>query len=78
MWFPDLSKLEPFGLFCLAGGVLYSIGALTWQSTNYKFHFTVLTLVIFVALVSITTFKYMKYRLTCERMDDIMAAMKIQ
>lgn len=77
MWLPDVSKLEPFGLFCLAAGILYSIGVLSLQSTGFKFHFIVLTLLIFVALVSITTFKYLKYRLTCERMDDILATMKI-
>lgn len=71
-----LSKLEPFGIFSLAGGLLYSIGVLTFQSANCKFHFIVLTLVIFVALMSIVTFKYFKYRFTCERVDDIIASMK--
>lgn len=74
----NVSSLEPFGIFSLVGGLLYSIGVLTVQTVNFRSHFIVLTLVIFVALVSITTFKYLKYRYTCEKMDDIVASMKIQ
>jgi membrane protein YdbS with pleckstrin-like domain len=76
----NLGQLEPFGIFTLAGGLLYSIGILTVQSDKSKFRtpFIVLTLVIFIALFAITVFKYLKYRYTCERMDDLVAAMKIE
>lgn len=75
-----VSSLEPFGIFTLAGGLLYSIGVLTIQTPTFEFrwHFIILTLVIFVALLSITIFKYLKYRYTCEKMDDLVASMKIQ
>lgn len=76
----NVSSLEPFGIFSLVGGLLYSIGVLILQkpTTEFRWHFIVLTLVIFVALISITTFKYLKYRYTCEKMDDIVASMKIE
>ena len=76
----NVSYLEPLGILSLAGGLLYSIGVLTVQNQGFAFrpHFIVLTLVIFVALVCISMFKYLKYRYTCEKMDDIMASMKIQ
>lgn len=74
----NIGNLEPFGIFTLASGLLYSIAMLTIQSENYKFHFIVLIFVIFFSLLSITTFKYLKYRFTCEEMDDIVAAMKIE
>lgn len=74
----NVSSLEPIGIFTLVGGLLYSIGVLTLQSQGCRWHFIVLTLVIFVALVCITTFKYLKYRYTCEKMDDIVASMKIR
>lgn len=76
----SVSSLEPMGIFSLIGGLLYSIGVLTVQnkSTEFRFHFIVLTLVIFVALAAITVFKYLKYRYTCEKMDDIIASMKIE
>jgi len=76
----NVSSLEPLGIFSLVGGLLYAIGVLTVQSrfTEFRFHFIVLTMVIFVALVSITIFKYLKYRYTCEKMDDIVASMKIE
>lgn len=76
----SVSSLEPFGILSLASGLLYSIGVLTVQthSTDFRWHFIVLTLIIFAALVSISMFKYLKYRYTCERMDDIVASMKIR
>lgn len=76
----NVSSLEPFGILSLASGLLYSISVLTLQSntTEFRWHFIVLTLVIFVALVTISMFKYLKYRHTCEQMDDIMASMKIR
>lgn len=74
----DLTTLEPLGIMSLAGGLLYSIGVLTMQTTDFRWHFIVLTLVIFLALLSITMFKYLKYRYTCEKMDDIIASMKIK
>lgn len=74
-----LSRLEPFGLLTLAGGLLYSIGTLTFQVHDCRFHFLVLTLVIFVALVSLVAFKYIKYRTTWEHMHLMMSTMeKIQ
>lgn len=76
----NVSTLEPFGILSLAGGLLYSIGILTLHSNNteFKCHFIVLTLIIFLGLVCITMFKYLKYRYTCEKMDDIIASMKIR
>lgn len=76
----SVSDLESCGIFTLVGGLLYSIGILTVQTsnTNFRFHFFVLTFVIFIALMAIVIFKYLKYRYTCEKMDDIMAFMKIQ
>lgn len=76
----NVGNLEPFGIFSLAGGLLYAIGVLTIQTdnTHYRWHFIVLTLVIFMALFTITIFKYLKYRVTCEKMDDILAVMKTQ
>lgn len=76
----SVSILEPFGILSLASGLLYSIGVLTLQTheTTFRLHFIVLTLIIFLALVSITMFKYLKYRYTCEKMDDIVASMKIR
>lgn len=74
----NVGQLEPFGLFTLAGGLLYAIGVLTLQTdyTQYRWHFLVLTLVIFLALFTIASFKYLKYRYTCEKMDDILSVMK--
>lgn len=74
----DVSKLEPFGLSILAGGLLYSIGVLTVNPTDCRFHFIVLVLIIFFALFAITAFKYIKYRNSCEKMDDYMQALKIE
>lgn len=73
-----VAQLEPFGLFSLAGGLLYAIAVLTLQTdrTQYRWHFIALTLVIFLALFTIASFKYLKYRYTCEKMDDILAFMK--
>lgn len=72
----EVSQLEPFGIFTLAGGLLYSIAVSTVQwNGSYKFHFTVLTLVIFVALLSISFFKYLKYRHACPHLADIMESM---
>lgn len=71
-----LLKLEPFGLLTLAGGLLYSIGTLTFQVHNCQFHFLVLTLVIFVALVSIVSFKYFQFRYSFARMARHMEEMK--
>lgn len=75
-----VSNLEPCGIFTLAGGLLYSIGVLIIQTdeSNYKFHFIILIIVIFVALISITLFKYLKYRYRCEEMDDLIASLKIE
>lgn len=74
----NVSRLEPFGIFTLAGGLLYAIGVLTVQSdgTHYRWHFIVLTLVIFLALFTITIFKYLKYRYTFENIDNILVNIK--
>jgi hypothetical protein len=76
----NVGKLEPFGIFALAGGILYSIGVLTVESekTNYRSHFIVLTLLIFTALCCICLFKYLKCRFQCQQMDSYIAAMKIK
>lgn len=76
----SVSNLESGGIFTLVGGLLYSIAVLVVQSngTYFRMHFIVLTFVIFVALMAIVIFKYLKYRYTCEKMDDIMAFMKIE
>lgn len=72
----EISQLEPFGIFTLASGLLYSIGVLILQSHgSFKFHFIVLTLVIFMALLSISFFKYLKYRHACPHLNDILEAM---
>lgn len=74
-------QLEPFALFTLAGGLLYSIGVLTFESkpnSCYRGHFIVLILVIFTALVSISIFKYLKCRYACRQMDDLIQSMKIK
>lgn len=73
----NVSRLEPMGLFALAGGLLYSIGVLTFQTTDFHVHFIVLTLIIFVALMTIATFKYLKHRGWSEKVDDCMNLMKI-
>lgn len=76
-----VGQLEPFALLTLAGGLLYSIGVLTIESkanSCYRIHFIVLTLVIFTALLTICTFKYLKYRFACRQMDDFLMAMKIK
>lgn len=76
-----VGQLEPFALMSLAGGLLYSIGVLTFESktnTCYRSHFIVLTLVIFVALLAISIFKYLKCRYACLQMDNLIKAMKIK
>lgn len=76
-----VSQLEPFALMTLAGGLLYSIVILTFESntnTCYRSHFIVLTLVIFMALLTISIFKYLKCRFACRQMDDLIMAMKIK
>lgn len=78
----NVGQLEPFALLTLAGGLLYSIGILTLETKNnntaYRFHFIVLTLVIFMALLAISVFKYLKFRFHCRQMDDLIMAMKIK
>ena len=71
-----LAKLEPIGLTVLAGGLLYSIVVFILNNNCYKFHFVVLTLVIFMALFLITGYKYLMYRYNCEKINNIIAAMK--
>lgn len=76
-----VAQLEPFALMTLAGGLLYSIVILTFESkanTCYRSHFIVLTLVIFVALLTISIFKYLKCRFACRQMDELIMAMKIK
>lgn len=77
----NVAKLEPFALLTLAGGLLYSIGVLTVESkanSCYRIHFIILTLVIFIALVAISVFKYLKCRFACRQMEDLIRAMKIK
>lgn len=77
----NLGQLEPFALLTMAGGLLYSIAVLIIESkanTCYRIHFIVLTLVIFVALLTICTLKYLKFRFACKQMDDLIMSMKIK
>lgn len=77
----NVGQLEPFALLTLAGGLLYSIGILTVETkanTCYRIHFVILTLVIFVALLAICVFKYLKFRFTCRQMDEFLMSMKIK
>lgn len=76
-----VGQIEPFALLTLAGGLLYSIGILIIEAkpkTCYRFHFIVLTLVIFIALLCLCALKYLKYRFACRQMDDLIMAMKIK
>lgn len=72
----NLTKLEPAGLTLLAGGVLYSMLVLIMDNKHYKFHFILLTLIIFAALFLITGYKYLMYRYNCEKINNIISAMK--
>lgn len=72
----NLTKLEPIGLTLLAGGVLYSILVLILDNKHFKFHFIILTLIIFTALFLITGYKYLMYRYNCEKINNIISAMK--
>lgn len=72
----NLSVLEPFGIFSLAGGLLYSMTVFILNVNDYKFHFVVQTVIIFLALFVIASYKYLKYRFTCEKMDEIIQMMK--
>lgn len=78
----NVGQLEPFALLSLASGLLYSICILTFETkspnTAYRFHFIVLTLIIFAALLAISIFKYLKFRYHCRQMDDLIMAMKIK
>lgn len=77
----NVGQLEPFALLTLAGGLLYSIGILTVETkanTCYRIHFVVLTLVIFVALLAISIFKYLKFRFSCQQMSNFLMSMKIK
>ena len=74
-----IGRLEPFALLSLAGGLLYSISVLIVESktnTCYRFHFIVLTMVIFIALLCMCVFKYLKYRFACRQIDDLIMSMK--
>lgn len=73
-----LSLLEPSGIFMLAGGLLYSMTIFILNVSNYKYHFIVQTIIIFLALLAIASYKYLKYRYTCEKMDEIIQMMKIK
>lgn len=77
----NLGQLEPFALLTMASGLLYSIGVLIFESkanSCYRIHFIVLTLVIFVALLTICTLKYLKFRFACKQMDNLVKSMKIK
>lgn len=73
-----IAQLEPFGLSTLAGGILYSMSVFMINAHDYKFHFIVLTIIIFIALFTIATYKYLKYKFTCEKMDEIIDMMSIK
>lgn len=74
----NLCMLEPFGIFTLAGGLLYSITIFILNVDSYKLHFIIQTLVIFMSLFVIASYKYLKYKFTCEKMDDIIKMMTIK
>lgn len=74
----NLSILEPFGIFTLAGGLLYSMTIFILNVNHYKFHFIIQTLVLFIALFVIASYKYLKYKYTCEKMDEIIKMMSIK
>lgn len=71
----NFNKLEPLGLTLLAGGLLYSIAVFILNDSNYKFHFVILTLVIFISLFFITGYKYFMYRYMCEKINAIKSEM---
>lgn len=71
----NLNKLEPLGLTFLAGGLLYSITVFIVNGSNYKFHFIILTLIIFISLFFITGYKYFMYRYMCEKINAIKSDM---
>lgn len=74
-----IGQLEPFALLTLAGGLLYSIVILTIESkanSCYRIHFVILTLVIFVALLVMCVFKYLKYRFACRQVEHLLKSMK--
>ena len=73
-----LALLEPFGIFMLAGGLLYSMTIFILNVSDYKYHFIIQTLIVFLALFAIASYKYLKYRFTCEKMDEIIEMMKIK
>lgn len=68
--------MEAVGLSVLAGGLFYSIVVFILNQSNYKLHFVILTFVIFIALFLITGYKYLMYRWNCEKMNNIIIAMK--
>lgn len=71
----NFNKLEPLGLTLLAGGLLYSIAVFILNDSNHKFHFIILTLVIFISLFLITGYKYFMYRYMCEKINAIKTEM---
>lgn len=71
-----LSSLEPFGIFALASGLLYSLTVAILGLDHYRLHFIVLTLLVFIALFCISAYKYLKYKYTCENMDVIMQCLR--
>lgn len=72
----NLSLFEPFGMFSLTGGLIYSIIVFILNVEDYKFHFVFQTVIIFLALFIFASYKYLKYRFTCETMDEIIGMMK--
>lgn len=73
----NVGQLEPFAFLTLVGGLLYSIGTLTFESkanTCYRGHFIILTLVIFMALLALSVFKYIKCRYACVQINDFIWA----
>lgn len=76
----NVASLETAGIFSLFAGLLYSIAVLIVEThaTQFRWHFIVLTLVVFTALLFITFFKYLKHRYICDKVDDILTSMKIR
>lgn len=74
----NLGQIEPFALLTLAGGLLYSICILIFECNNFKLHFIVLTLVIFIALLTLSTFKYIQCCYRCPQINDLIMSMKIK
>ena len=75
----NVTKLEPFGIFSLAASLCYSmIICLTHdQQTDFRKHFIVMCIFNLIALLSITLYKYLVHKFTCDKMNRLLTCMKL-